>query len=754
MTPNTTSTARRNAVNPCARFALARYLVALCALLVGATTWAQDGGNRLLDISAQALPGQQVELRLSTSQRAPEPLSFTIDNPARISLDLKDTGLALNSRRQDIGIGPLRTVLAAEANGRTRIVLNLDTLVPYTTRVEGNTIIVLLGTNTGAGGAMIATSPSEPFSGTAAPTNTVASSGFRAIENVDFRRSSEGAGRVVVTLTDPKTIVDLREEGGRVIVDFKNTALPAGLQRRYDVLDFATPVSTVDARQIDGDARVVIAAHQAYEQVAYQSDNLFTIELQEYVPSVEERFEDQQSKSYVGERLTLNFQDIETRAVLQLLADVSKQNIVVSDTVQGNVTLRLQNVPWDQALDIVLQTKGLDMRQNDNVIIVAPAEEIAARERQELEALREYEELAPLRSEFIQVNYAKATNLAILIQGIPGVNNAAGGGGGGQAGAGGNQGRSLLSDRGTVSVDERTNTLLIQDTTDKLAEIRRLVQRLDIPVRQVLIESRVVVVNDDFSRALGVRAGYSSVTDNSSDGLITVTGSATGSDVTVGSALDNLQTNGQPYPVLLAPLDDRLNVNLPVANPAGRFALAILDSDYLVDLELSAVQAEGRGEIISTPRVIATNQIESRILQGVEIPFQEAAASGATATQFKEAVLELKVTPLITPDDRIIMDLLVSQDNVGENVPSATGGFVPSIDTREVETQVIVNNGETVVLGGIYETENREINSKVPVLGDLPGIGVLFRTTQRISNKSELLIFVTPRILDDSANLN
>ena len=748
MTPNKTSTARLFAVHTIARSGMLRSMIALCALCATAVAWGQS--NSLVSIDAQQISGQQVELRLRTSGTAPQPLSFTIDNPARISLDLPGTALALSSRRQDVGIGPLRTVLAAEANGRTRVVLNLDSLVPYTTRVEGDSIIVLLGKTSSSTDMP---SPSQPFTGTQSVSAPVASSGFRAIENVDFRRSGEGAGRIVVTLSDPKTIVDLREEGGRVIVDFKNTALPAGLQRRYDVLDFATPVSNVDARQVDGDARIVISAHEAFDQVAYQSDNLFTVELQKYVPTAEERFEDQKNKTYVGERLTLNFQDIETRAVLQLLADVSKQNIVVSDTVQGNVTLRLQNVPWDQALDIVLQTKGLDMRQNDNVIIVAPAEEIAARERQELEALREYEELAPLRSEFIQVNYAKALTLAVLIQGAA-LQQANAGGGGGGGGGGNAQQRSLLSDRGTVSVDERTNTLLVQDTTDKLAEVRRLVQRLDIPVRQVLIESRIVVVNDDFRRALGVRAGYTGVTDNSSDGLITVTGSATGSDVTVGSALDNLQTNGQPFPVGLGDLDDRLAVNLPVASPAGRFALAILDSDYLVDLELSAVQAEGRGEIISTPRVIATNQIESRILQGVEIPFQEAAASGATTTQFKEAVLELRVTPLITPDDRIIMDLLVSQDTVGANVQSATGGSVPSIDTREVQTQVIVNNGETVVLGGIYETENLEVATKVPILGDLPGIGALFRTTERISNKSELLIFVTPRILDDSANLN
>ena len=322
-----------------------------------------------------------------------------------------------------------------------------------------------------------------------------------------------------------------------------------------------------------------------------------------------------------------------------------------------------------------------------------------------------------------------------------------------QAGSGENAG--LLSDRGAISIDERTNTLLVQETSDRLADIRRLVTRLDVPVKQVLIESRVVVVNDDFRRQLGARVGYTSVTDNSSDGLITVSGSGNATNLTTTDALNNLQNTGNVFPVAISGnLDDRLNVNLPVTNPAGRFALAILDSDYLVDLELSALQAEGRGEIISTPRVITANQIEASIEQGVEIPYQESSSSGATTTQFKKAVLSLTVTPLITPDDRIILDLLVSQDNVGENVPSATGGFVPSIDTRKVQTQVLVGNGETVVLGGIYETERREVDSKVPILGDLPGVGALFRTTDRVSNKSELLIFVTPRILKEGANLN
>ncbi len=440
-----------------------------------------------------------------------------------------------------------------------------------------------------------------------------------------------------------------------------------------------------------------------------------------------------ETKEYEGQRLTLNFQDIETRAVLQLLAETSGRNIVVSDTVQGNVTLRLRNVPWDQALDIVMTTKGLDMRENGNVIIVAPAEEIAARETADLEARQAITELEPLYSEFLQVNYAKAADLAALI--------------------GGDSGNALLSERGSVGIDDRTNTLLVQDTAERLQDIRRLVRTLDIPIRQVLIESRIVVVNDDFSRELGTRFGFTGVTDNSADGIISVTGTGEGSETIVQSALDNLATTGQPFPVTAPGLTDRYNVNVPIENPAGRIALAVLNSDYIVDLELTALQAEGRGEIVSTPRIITANQKEARIEQGVEIPYQESASSGATTTQFKKAVLSLTVTPQITPDNNIIMDLLVSKDNVGELTPSATGGLVPSIDTRAVETQVLVRDGQTVVLGGIYETERRETINKVPFLGDIPGVGVLFRSTSNVSNKAELLIFVTPRILTEGSSI-
>ena len=706
-------------------------MAAALLLFCGMSANAQES-NRLQDIQVQSLPGQRVELKLILSGTAPDPLAFTIEDPARIALDLPETTLGLSSRRRDVNLGPLDTVLTAEANGRTRVVLNLDSMVPYETRKSGNTIFVTLGTDDGSGGQ------TTQFAGSAAQSSapSFASSGSRQINSVDFRRTRDGGGRVLVNLSDPSTPVDIRQEGGRIVAVFKDTSLPAELMRRLDVMDFATPVTTVDTLRTNLDTRIVISAEGSYEQLAYQSDNEFTIEIN---PSSAETDPSSslfsETKEYEGQRLTLNFQDIETRAVLQLLAETSGRNIVVSDTVAGNVTLRLRNVPWDQALDIVMTTKGLDMRENGNVIIVAPSDEIAARETADLEARQAILELEPLYSEFLQVNYAKASDLAALM------------------GGGGEGSNSLLSARGTVGIDDRTNTLLIQDTAERLQDIRRLVRTLDIPIRQVLIESRIVVVNDDFSKELGIRFGATAYNENSSDGATVISGGGAGTDTMIDSIVDNLGNNGTIYPIELPSLLDRYNVNLPVGNPAGRFSLAVLETEYLVDLELSAMQAEGRGEIISTPRVITANQKEASIEQGVEIPYQESASSGATTTQFKKAVLSLTVTPQITPDDNIIMDLLVSKDNVGELTPSATGGFVPSIDTRSVETQVLVRDGQTVVLGGIYETEQRETISKVPFLGDLPGVGVMFRSRSDISNKSELLIFVTPRILNEGSSI-
>jgi type IV pilus assembly protein PilQ len=711
----------------------AALLQALLVMFAGTAASAQEG-NRLQDIQVQSLSGQRIELKLIMTGTAPEPLAFTIENPARIALDLPDTSLGLTQRRRDVNQGPLDTILTAEANGRTRVVLNLDLMVPYETKASGNTVTVTLGDGEDydAGSTQFASSPSSTSS---APS--YAAPGGRAITNVDFRRTRDGGGRVIVSLTDPGTPVDIRQEGARVVAIFKDTALPAELMRRLDVMDFATPVSTVDTLKTNLDTRIVISADGKYDQLAYQTDNEFSIEINPVTDEVEEASSlYSESKEYEGQRLTLNFQDIETRAVLQLLAETSGRNIVVADTVQGNVTLRLRNVPWDQALDIVMTTKGLDMRQNGNVIIVAPAEEIAARETADLEARNAISELEPMYSEFLQVNYAKAADLSALI---------------GAEGGGGNR---MLSERGSIAVDDRTNTLLVQDTADRLEDIRRMVRALDVPIKQVLIESRIVVVNDDFSRDLGVRLGVTAYRENGTDGAAVISGTGSGTDTMVNSIVDNLGNTGQITPVQLPILNDRYNVNVPIAEAAGRFSLAVLERDYLVDLELTALEAEGRGEIVSTPRVITANQKEARIEQGVEIPYQQSASSGATTVQFKKAVLSLEVTPQITPDNNIIMDLRVHKDNVGDIISTGgLGGTVPSIDTRAVETQVLVEDGQTVVLGGIYETERRETITKVPFLGDIPAVGALFRSKQLQNDKSELLIFVTPRILEEGSTI-
>lgn len=730
--PNWDSISRHARAVGAGRLLMGLYCVIAFGLVANSAAVAQDASNSLEDIEVRSLPGNRIELRLVTSGAAPEPLAFTIEDPARIAIDLRDTSLGLKSRRKDVGIGALDTILAAEANGRTRVVLNLDVTVGYQTRVDGNSIVVTLDSATGSGMS------TPPAAVAAAPSRSAAPSmsGARSIESIDFRRTDTGAGRLIVELSDVGTPVDLRRTADQVILSFSGTNLPESLMKRLDVMDFATPVTTIDTMRVGSDTRIVIAANGSFTELAYQSDDVFSVEVQ---PVVEEAKKEvaptlfNPDRVYEGEKLTLNFQDIETRAVLQLLADVSGRNIVVSDTVQGNVTLRLQGVPWDQALDIVLATKGLDMRENGNVIIVAPAEEISARELADLESRKEIKQLEPLVAEYVQVNYAKASDLADLISGGSGSN-------------------ALLSDRGSVGIDTRTNTLLLQDTIDRIASIRELVATLDIPVRQVLIESRIVIVNDDFSRDLGIRWG-ATVIKESGGRVYTTTGRATGTDSIVNDAATNINASGTPFPVGIPSLDDRFNVNLPVASPAGQFALAILDDDYLIDLELSALQAEGRGEVVSSPRVITANQKEANIKQGVEIPFQEASSSGATTTQFKEAVLSLTVTPQITPDDRIIMDLLVTKDSVGEVITTERGGSVPSIDTRSIETQVLVNNGQTVVLGGIYETSQGETITKVPFLGDIPVLGYIFRSTRVTSEKSELLIFVTPKILKEGSSI-
>ncbi len=695
------------------------------SLIAGGTLAAADAPAHQLQSIDVRPAGQGMVLTMTLNGPAREPVSFTIDNPARISFDLADTGLSLAQRRIDVRSGGLDTILAAEGSGRSRVVLNLDRMLAYQTQVDGNRIVVTLGE-----GARAATAASAPRIATAA---TSAATG-RGIQSLDFRRSTDGTGRVVVKLTDPRTPINLRQQGNQVLVDFAGADLPQNLQRRYDVADFATPVTSFDAVRDASGTRLVISAQGEFEQLAYQTDDQYVIEIQ---PQRQARAQADDKPVYTGERMSANFQDIDTRTLLQLIADTSGRNLVVPDTVTGSVTLRLQNVPWDQVLDIVLKLKGLDKRAQGNVILVAPAEEIAAREKAELAAKKDLQELAPLRTEYLQVNYAKAEDLAALVRS--------------QGGGGGGGGRSLLSARGSVTIDSRTNMLLIQDTAESIANVRQLVSTLDIPVRQVRIEARIVVVSEDFSRDLGIRAGFTGLQRNGNDGLFSVSGTAAAVDTTLSSALDNLNGGGlSPFPVEI-PVGGagpgRYNVNLPIANPAGSIAAMVLGSDYIVDLELSAAQAEGKGEVISSPNVTTTNQKEAMIEQGTEIPYQEAASSGAATIQFKKAVLSLRVTPLITPDNRLQLDINVQKDRVGQVIVTSGGVNVPSIDTSEINTTVFIGDGQTVVLGGILETERRETEKKVPYLGDVPVLGRLFKTTGRVNNKDELLIFVTPKIV-------
>ncbi len=706
-------------------------LVALGALAGHSALAADSPTNKLQSIEVQPA-GQGIQIVLTTSEAAAEPVSFTIDNPARISLDLANTGLALPQRRIDVRKSGLDSIVAAEGNGRSRLVLNLDQMQPYQTRVEGNRIYVTIGESTRV---VAATPAAAPVRTGAAATRTA-----RSIPKIDFRRSGDGTatGRIVVSLTDPRTPINLRQQGNRILVDFVGAELAPEYQRSYDVQDFATPVSGFDALRTATGTQLTITSAGDFEQLAYQADDQYVIEISPRrvaVAKVDEK------PVYTGERMVATFQDIPTRTLLQLIADTSGKNIFVTDSVEGNVTLRVDRVPWDQVLDIVLQLEGLDKRVQDNVIIVGPTEELANREKAQAAARKDIEDLAPLRTEYLQVNYAKAVDIAALIQSQGGVG----------------AGKTLLSPRGSVTIDTRTNILLIQDTPDSISNIRELVSTLDIPVRQVRIEARIVVVSEDFSRDLGVRFGFTGTETNGSNGLFATSGTANAADIIGASAISNLAGGGGVYPVTVptgVTAPSRYNVNLPAANPAGTLAMMVLGSDYIVDLELSAAQAEGNGEVISSPSITATNQQEAFIEQGTEIPYQEAASSGAATIQFKKAVLSLRVTPLITPDNRLVLKINVKKDRVGQVIVTSGGVNVPSIDTSEINTEVVMGDGETVVLGGILETERRENEKKIPFLGDIPVLGHLFKSTGRVNNKDELLIFVTPKILREGVRTN
>lgn len=686
-----------------------------------------------VDISPLAGNRLQIRFRLSERPKAP-PSTFTINEPARIVLDFLDTRNGLSARQQAINVGVADRISVLEGADRTRASLNLARLVPYRVDVQGDAVVLTLD-NAGAPAArMPAPTPAAAVRAAAATSRRDDGPVVvpRRVSDVNFRRGPAGQGVVTLKLSTPGIPVDVRQEGNRIIADFQGAVLPRGHERRLDVTDFATPVMAIEALNVGNNARLSIQPNPPFEYLAYQADDLYVVEVRPPEKSQEELERearlDPSKKVYTGDLLSLNFQDIEVRAILQILADFTGLNIVVSDSVKGNLTLRLQNVPWDQALDIIMRTKGLASRQSGNVIFIAPTEEIAARERLDLESRKTVEELIPLRTEIIQVNYAKASELAGLLK------------------TKGEQGQSVLSPRGDVAVDDRTNSLIVKDVPDKLVEVRELVAALDVPTRQVMIDSRVVIASDDFSRDLGVRFGVTGVRETG-EGVNAVSGNLGGTDQIIGSAVDNLIETGQPFPVAVPPLPQRLGVNLPVAGPS--LAFAILGANYLVDLELSAQQVEGRAEVVSNPRVVTADLKKATILQGRQIPYSTVSDSG-TNVEFKDAFLKLEVTPQITPDDRIRMDLKVSKDEQGATVATASGPQV-SIDKREIETQVMVNNGETVVLGGVFEQTKRDDATKVPLLGDIPLLGYLFRTTSRSSNKRELLIFVTPQILRNSS---
>ncbi|MFO7593998.1 MAG: type IV pilus secretin PilQ [Pseudomonadota bacterium] len=658
----------------------------------------------LEDIKYSILSAGKAQIALILTEPAPTPKSFTIDNPSRLVIDLPNTGLIMKDKRVSVESGVVRAIRTAEAGGRTRVVVDLVEVVPYEIRTQNNQIYINI-----LKGSAVSESKSAVYSGEG------------QIKDLDFSRTADGGASVRVSLSKAEGSVSISEKADKVVVDFYDFQLPEKLRRRLDVTDFATPASYVDFYPTNSGARLAISAVGSYEHLAYQAGKEYTIELKP-LSEQEAKEAEKDEFGYSGEKLSLNFQSIEVRAVLQLIADFTGLNIIASDTVTGTITLRLKNVPWDQALDIILKTRGLGKRQTGNVVLIAPNDELVAREKKELEAQKQKMDLTPLQTEFYSVNYAKAADIATLLKADK---------------------NSILSSRGDVTIDGRTNTLMVLETAEKHAEVAKLINKLDVPIKQVMIESRIVIANDDFSKDIGVRFGSTQVRENENNGIVATTGNTVGTNNMMASATDNYNDTGSIYPIELPALGDRYNVNLPAA-AAPSIALGILGGDYLIDLELSALQTEGRGEVVSNPRIVTSNQTEAVIEQGVEIPYQEASSSGATSVSFKKAVLSLAVTPQITPDDRVHMQLSVNKDSVG-----GIYSGIPSIDTRSVTTQVLVNDGDTVVLGGIYETSTAEGQRKVPLLGDLPLLGVLFRSKTNSETKNELLVFVTPKILKE-----
>lgn len=701
--------------------------------------------NRVEDISYASTPDGATEVTIKLAEPPAAPRAFATEAPPRIAVDLENTRNALTERRINIGSGAASSVSAVEAGGRTRVVVELFHPAPFETRVDGNNLVLLIGRGT----ASSAASSSTPSANVTQPV----------VSQVDFRRGSNGEGRILISFDKDGAGTDLRKEGNKLIVDLYDVTLSNDLPIRLDVTDFATPVQFIETRERAGGARMEIQTGGAVEHMAYQTGNELVVEVAKANIKDDERKKLGEPVEYKGTPVTFNIQDIPVRSALQLIADVSELNIVVADSVSGNVTLRLVNVPWDQALDIILQAKGLDKRTQGNVVWIAPTAEIAQREQAIEDARIALEDRAELITEYIPVNYGSAEDIARLLteEALEGESQ--------------NQGvetqrsltRGFLSKRGSVTFDKRTNTLLVNDTAEKIKELKSLIALLDRPVDQVLIESRIVVATDTFSRELGARFGVSGAYEDHHGNIITSSGSASATDQLINNALAN-RMSGRPsgLPVatpgprgsgVTAPsLANRLNVNLPATAGAGSFGWSVLAADYILDLELSALQTEGRGEVVASPRVITANQREAVIRQGDEIGYVTISAAGGSGgvpipqVQFKEILLELKVIPTITQDDRIFLSMNVKKDELAGFVSTSIGD-VPQINKRELNTAVLVENGQTVVLGGVYEFKTREDLSKVPFLGDLPALGNLFKKKSRETSKAELLIFVTPKIL-------
>lgn len=665
---------------------------------------------KALDVAA--LPGDRVELKLSFDGPPPPPHGYTTESPARIALDLPGVVSQLKSKNRDLGGGNARSATVVQAKDRTRLIINLTQLTPYNARVEGNTLFVVVG----QGANKTASSPASktPRAATATPTPAKAYAPVgKAIRGVDFQRGTQGEGNVVIDLSDPSIAPDIQERDGKIILGFPKTQLPEPLRVRLDVKDFATPVQFVNASATGDRAMISIEPSGAFDYSTYQTDNKLTVSIRPMtVDDLQKR--NTERFAYTGEKLSLNFQDIDVRSVLQLIADFTNLNLVASDTVQGGITLRLQNVPWDQALDLVLKTKGLDKRKIGNVLLVAPADEIAARERQELESQKQIADLEPLRRELLQVNYAKAADIAKLFQSVTSA-------------------EAKADERGSITVDERTNNIIAYQTQNRLDELRRIVAQLDIPVRQVMIEARIVEANVDYDKSLGVRWG-GSIQNKGNWNTSGVSNNGANASSTIGTP-GSTSTNS-PF------------VDLGTASNTSGLGIAFITDNVLLDLELTAMEKTGNGEIVSQPKVVTSDKETAKILKGTEIPYQEASSSGATSVSFKEASLSLEVTPQITPDNRIIMEVKVTKDE-----PDYLNKLndVPPIKKNEVNAKVLVNDGETIVIGGVFSNTQSKVVDKVPFLGDVPYLGRLFRRDVVSEKKSELLVFLTPRIMNNQA---